>query len=299
MKSRITPRKVAMLFALVALLFGVTATTSASFAATSTGWIRLGNLSAKPAPVDMYVFPSGNSTALIVQHGVAYGTVLAYESVYAGAYSVEIRPAGASATSKAAMTVSVTVQGGRSYTVVPLQTSSSGGDLKVLDDSLTTPAGKSLVRVIQASFNQKSVTFHCSCAAGAPGNIVTNASPGTVSSYTPIPPGDWTMTATGTSAKESLPVTLTASTVKTEVVVDGPSGVDIVNLTDAEGTGQPPAGGVSTGFGGTAPQGAPSPLPWLAVIGAGALLSLGTGLGLRRKGARARRDVPGRMTTKV
>ena len=298
MKSRITPRKVAIVFALAALLFGVTATTSSSFAATSTGWIRLGNLSAKPAPVDMYVFPSGNSTALIVQHGVAYGTVLAYESVNAGAYSVEIRPAGASATSKAAMTVSVTVQGGRSYTVVPLQTTSSGGDLKVLDDSLTTPAGKSLVRVIQASFNHKSVTFHCSCAAGAPGNIVTNASPGTVSSYTPIPPGDWTMTATGTSAKASLPVTLTASTVKTEVVVDGPSGVDIVNLTDAEGTGQPPAGGVSTGFGGTAPQGAPSPLPWLAVIGAGALLSLSTGLRLRRNGARARRNLPGR-TTKV
>jgi hypothetical protein len=246
----------------------------------------------------MYVYSSGNSTPLIVQHGVAYGTVLAYESVNAGAYSVEIRSAGASATSKAALTVSVTVQGGRSYTVVPLQTSSSGGDLKVLDDSLTTPAGKSLVRVIQASFNQKSVTFHCSCAAGAPGNIVTNAAPGTVSSYTPIPPGDWTMTATGSSAKASLPVTLTASTVKTEVVVDGPSGVDIVNLTDAVATGTPPAGGVSTGFGGTAPQGAPSPLPWLAVIGAGALLSLGTGLRLRN-GARARRNMSGRTTTKV
>jgi hypothetical protein len=286
-------------FALAALLFGVTATTSSSFAATSTGWIRLGNLSAKPAPVDMYVYPSGSSTPLIVQHGVDYGTVLAYESVNAGAYSVEIRTAGASATSKAAMTVSLTVQGGRSYTVVPLQANSSGGDLKVLDDELTTPAGKSLVRVIQASFNHKSVTFHCSCAAGAPGNIVTNASPGTVSAYTPIPPGDWTMTASGSSATASLPVTLTASTVKTEVVVDGPSGVSIVNLTDAEGTGQPPAGGVSTGFGGTAPQGAPSPLPWLAVIGAGALLSVGTGLRLRRNGARARRNVPGRTTTKV
>jgi hypothetical protein len=106
------------------------------------------------------------------------------------------------------------------------------------------------------------------------------------------------MTATGPSAKASLPVTLTAAVVKTEVVVDGPSGVDIVNLTDAVGAGTPPAGGVGTGFGGTAPQGAPSPLPWLAVIGAGALLSLGTGLRLRRSGARARRDA-GRITTKV
>jgi len=151
--------------------------------------------------------------------------------------------------------------------------------------------------VIQASFDQKSVTFHCSCGPGAKGNIVTNAAPGTVSAYATIPPGDWTMTATGSSAKASLPVTLTASTVRTEVVVDGPSGVQIVNLTDAVAAGQPPTGGVGTGFGGTAPQGAPAPLPWLAVIGAGALLSAGAGLRLRRAGSRARRDGQRRTTT--
>ena len=33
-------------------------------------------------------------------------------------------------------------------------------------------------------------------------------------------------------------------------------------------------GGVGTGFGGTAPHGPGSPLPWLAVIGAGAVLTL-------------------------
>lgn len=299
MKSRITSWQVTMLLACGALLFGVFATASAASAAVSTGWIRLGNLSQQPASTDIYVYPSGNSSPQIVEHDVAYGTVLGYQAVNAGAYSVEIRTVGAAATSKPVSTVSVTVQPGRSYTVVPLRTSSQGGQLKVLDDSLTTPAGKSLVRVIQASFDQKSVTFHCSCGPGAKGNIVTNATPGSVSSYAPIPPGDWTMTATGPSARAALPVTLTASTVRTEVVVDGPSGVNILNLTDAVGAGQPPAGGVGTGFGGTAPQGAASSLPWLAVIGAGALLSLGAGLRLRRNGPRSRRDGMRRMTTRV
>ncbi len=100
---------------------------------------------------------------------------MSYTPVSSGAYSVEIRDAGAAATSKPALTVSLTVQGGRSYTVVPLRTTSQTGQLKVLDDSLSTPAGQSLVRVIQASFDQKSVTFHCSCGQGAKGNIVTNA----------------------------------------------------------------------------------------------------------------------------
>ena len=45
---------------------------------------------------------------------------------------------------------------------------------------------------------------------------------------------------------------------------------------------EPLVGGAGTGFGGTAPHGPGSPLPWLAVIGTGALLTLGGGLGWRR-----------------
>ena len=203
MKSRTMPRRVTMVLAFLTLLFGVGAAAAVSSAAASGGWIRLGNLSENPAPVDMYVYASGNSTPQIVEHDVAYGEVLSYTPVNSGTYSVEIRDAGAAATSKPALTIGLTVQDGRSYTVVPLRTTSQTGELKVLDDSLSTPAGQSLVRVIQASFDQKSVTFHCSCGQGAKGNIVTNAPPGSVSMYATIPPGDWTMTATGPSAKAS------------------------------------------------------------------------------------------------
>jgi hypothetical protein len=272
-----------MLLAFLALLVGLPATATASSAATSTGWIRLGNLSPATSPVDVYVYPSGNSTALITLPDVAYGTVSSYEIVGAGGYSVEMRPAGSPATSSPVLSASVTVQAGDAYTAVALAGSSSAVQIKVLDDSLTAPKGKSLVRVIQAT-DQKQVTFHCSCAAGAPGNITTNASSGSVSSYAPIPTGTWTMTATAPSTSADLPVTLTADTVHTEVVVDSkPGSIAIENLLDAVGVGQPPVGGVGTGFGGTASRGAGSPLPWAAVIGTGALLTLGGGLGLRRR----------------
>ena len=94
--------------------------------------------------------------------------------------------------------------------------------------------------------------------------------------YAAIPAGTWTMSATGPSGQAGLPVTLAGNTVHTEVVLDGSSGLEIVSLTDAAGAGQPPAGGVNTGFGGTAP------ILWLAVIGAGLLLVVTGGIGLGR-----------------
>jgi hypothetical protein len=287
-KFRITRWRAAALLAALALMLGIPAAATASYAATSNGWISFGNLSQTPASVDVYLYPTGSTTAQLVDPGVAYGTVLPAQIVNAGGYTVKMRTAGAAATSAPVWSGSLTVGAGDSYTVAPISTSTTAGSLKVLNNSLSAPSGKSLVRVILADVNQKNVTFHCSCAAGAPGNLVTNGTPGTVSSYIPIPPGPWVMTATGPTAKSSTPVPLTADTVRTEVVVGGSSGgVEIVNLLDAAG-GAPGNGGVNTGFGGTAPRGPASPLPWLAVVGVGALLALtGGGLWLRR--ARPRR----------
>jgi Domain of unknown function (DUF4397) len=277
-KYRIAPSRVIILLAFLVFLFGIPAAASTAAAATSTGWVRLGNLSPTTAPVDIYVDPSGSSTATVVLHDVGYGTVSNYQVIDVGSYTVKMLSAGSSTSSKPVFSANLTVQAGRSYTVAALSVASSGGHAMVLDDSLTTPTGKSLVRVVQASLDQKVVKFYCSCG----GYITTNATPGSVSSYAPIPPGNWTMTATGTSAKASLPVTLTAATVHTEVVLDSSGGgIQVVNLLDSAGANQPPVGGVATGFGGTAPRGPASPLPWVAVIGAGALLSLAGGLRLR------------------
>ena len=276
-----------MLLACSALLVGIPASASASSAATSTGWVALSNLSQTPSPVDVYLYPSGGSSPQFVQHDVAYGTILPYQAVSAGDYSVKMRTAGSSASSNPVWSVSLTVKPGGAYTVAPLRTSAQSGQLTVIDNNLTTSAGKSLVRVVQADINQNTVTFHCSCAAGAPGNITTDAAPGSVSPQAPIPSGIWTMTATGSSANASLPVTLTAGTIHTEVVIAAPGGgIEILNVTDAAGAGVAPTGGVPTGFGGTAARGASSPLPWLALIASGVLLVLAGGRQLRRNGPR-------------
>ena len=196
-----------------------------------------------------------NSSPQFVQHDVAYGTILPYRAVNAGDYSVKMRAAGSSASSNPVWSVSLTVKAGGTYTVVPLRASAQQGQLRVIDNNLATPKGKSFVRVIQADLNQGQVTFHCSCAAGAPGNITTDAAPGTVSPQAPIPSGTWTMSATGPSAKTSLPVTLTAGTVHTEIVVAAPGGgIQIINLVDAAGARQAPTGGASAGSGGDLPE---------------------------------------------
>jgi hypothetical protein len=243
-KFHITRRRAGVLLAFVVLLFSIPVSAAASYAAAGSGWIRLGNLSATTSAVDVYLYPSGDSDPQLVLSDVAYGTVSSYKFVAAGEYSVKMRAAGSSASSQPVLAANVTVQGHRSYTVAALSGTGQAAQLKVLNDSLTTPTGKSLVRVIQAS-KQNSVKFHCSCAAGAAGDITSHASPGSVSPYATIPPGTWTMSATGPSEQASAPVTLVAGTVHTEVVMDGSSGIEVVNLLDAAGSGQPPAGGAA------------------------------------------------------
>jgi WD40 repeat protein len=207
---------------------------SARPAAIGFGRVSLGNLSQTPSLVDVYLYSSGNSSPQFVKHDVAYGTILGYRSVSVGDYSVKMRAAGSSASSNPVWSVSFTVKAGGAYTVAPLRTTAQQGQLKVIDNDLTAPTGKSLVRVIQADLNQGQVTFHCSCAAGAPGNITADAAPGTVSPQKAIPTGTWTMTATGPSAKTSLPVTLTDGTVHTEIVISKPGGgLEIINLVQA------------------------------------------------------------------
>jgi WD40 repeat protein len=184
--------------------------------------------------VDVYLYSSENSSPQFVKNGVPYGTILPYHAVNAGNYIAKVRAAGASASSNPVWSVSFTVHAGGSYTVAPLRATAQQGQLKVIDNDLTAPTGKSLVRVIQADLNQGQVTFHCSCAAGAPGNITTDAAPGTVSRQKAIPAGTWTMTATGPSAKTSLPVALTDGTVHNEIVISKPGGgIDIINLVQA------------------------------------------------------------------
>jgi Domain of unknown function (DUF4397) len=278
MNLRNATRNLLMLLAASALLLGIpaAATAHASSATTGTGWIRLAHLSPNTPAVDVYLYSFGNSNAMIVLHHVAYGTVSPYESVPAGDYSVAMRAAGASASSQPVLSTSVTIVAGHAYTVVGLGPE-SGLRLAVLDDDLTTPSGQVLVRVIQASLKQQVVKVTLGSTTLAGGLKFA-----TVSTYHSVSPGTVTVTVSAGGTNVTSSVTLAVGTVHTLVVLDGASGLEVVNLEDASGMGKPPVGGVSTGFGGTAPHGPGSPVPWLVAIGAGSLLALTGGIGLRR-----------------
>jgi Domain of unknown function (DUF4397) len=272
-------RKLLMVLGASALLLGIPAATAyASSATTGTGWIRLAHLSPNTPAVDVYLYSFGNSNAMIVLHHVAYGTVSPYESVQAGDYSVAMRAAGASATSQPVLSTSVTIAAGHAYTVAGLGPE-SGLRLQVLEDKLTTAPGQAEVRVIQASLKQQVVTVTLGSTVVASGLKFAS-----VSDYQPVSPGTQSVTVSSAGGTAHSSVTLAAGTVHTLVVLDSASGLEVVSLEDASGSGTPPAGGVSTGFGGTAPHGPGSPVPWLVAIGAGSLLALTGGLRLRRSG---------------
>jgi hypothetical protein len=265
------------LLAASALLLGVpAAAASAAPAVANTGWIRLAHFSPNTPPVDVYLYSFGNSNAQVVLHHVGYGDASPYETVAAGKYSVAMRSAGASSTSQPVLSTSVTVAASHAYTVAGMGPE-SGLRLQVLDDQLTTQPGKSSVRIVQASLKQQTVKV--TCGGKTIGNKVAFAS---VVDYQPIPPGNWTMAVIAPSDNTQQKVPLSAGNVVTLVVLDGAHGLQLDVLRDAAGAGDMPLGAVPTGFGGTAPYGPASPLPWLALIGAGALLATTGGLRLRR-----------------
>jgi len=245
-------------------------------ASSGTGWIRLAHLSPNTPAVDVYLYSFGNPDAKMVLHHVAYGDVSPYLAVPGGDYSVAMRGADASATSPPVLSASIRVTAGSAYTALAVGPR-SGLKVRVFRDDLSTPSGQALVRVVQASMKHPQVTVSWD------GKIIASKLPfASVTSYQTVSPGAQTVAVSAGAGDAKSAVTLTAGSIHTLVVLDGAKGLEIENLTDADGSSQLPAGGAQTGFGGTAPRGPGSPLPWLEVIAAGAFLAAAGGLGLRR-----------------
>jgi hypothetical protein len=246
------------------------------------GWIQLAHLSPNTPPVDVYLYSFGDPKAMIVLHHVAYGTVSPYEKVPSGEYTVAMRGAGAKPGSPPVLSTTVTIAPGGAYTVAGLGPAKALR-LQVLRDRLTTPKGKSLVRVIQASLRDHRVTVTAGSQVLARGLAF-----GSVTGYGTADPGTWMVHVSGASGMATQSVTLTAGTIHTLVVLDGASGLMIDNLMNAAGSAVMPKGGAATGLGGTAPVPAPSPVPWAAVIAAGALCSAAAAYWLRKATHQAR-----------
>jgi hypothetical protein len=244
---------------------------------SNTGWIRLAHLSPNTPPVDVYLYSFGNSHAMIVLRHVAYGTVSPYEKVKAGEYTVAMRQAGASPSSQPVLSTSVQITAGGAYTVAGMGPA-KGLRLQVLQDRLTTPPDRSLVRVIQASLRYQKLTVmanHRTLAKALDFAHVTN--------YVSTPPGSFDVHVAGMGGKGATNISLAAGTIHTLVVLDASGrNLQIANLEDAAGSSVMPQGGAATGLGGTAPSPAPSPVLWAGLLAAGALIASAGAYRLRR-----------------
>jgi hypothetical protein len=217
--------------------------------------------------MDMYVYPFGNPGRPLVLKDVSYGAVSAYMAVTPGQYTVAMRGFGAPASSKPALTTSFMVSAGTAYTLAALGPD-PGLRTEVLKDQMTTPPGKAVVRVLQASLRQHLVTV-----SYGPDILARQLAFGAATSYAAVSPGAQTVRFAAPGQHTAMPVTLAAGTVHTIVVLDDSSGLKADAVTDASGSQIMPKGAVSAGFGGTAPRPPANPVPWLVMIAAGALLA--------------------------
>jgi hypothetical protein len=250
---------------------------SAASAQTGPGYLRLAHLSTNTPPVDVYLYSFGDPNAMIVLHHVAYGDVSPYEPVAPGEYTVAMRLAGASSASKPVLSTTVDVQSGHAYTVAGMGPE-AGIRLQVIGDSLAMTRDAALVRVIQASMHETSVTVTAGTKVlGRDLNFTT------VTRYKLVAPGTVTITATGATEHGSGQFTLAPDTIYTVVILDNAGELKIDPLVDSAGSKIMPAGSAATGFGGTAPRPGAPLLPWIGAAAAGLLVAIGGTLRLRRR----------------
>jgi hypothetical protein len=270
--------------AALAVVLAVAGGASPASAGTGYGWLRLAHLSPNTPPVDVYLYSVGDSTAELVLRHVAYGTESPYERVGSGEYTVAMRPAGAPASTKPVLSTVVDVAAGHAYTVAGMGPFKALR-LQVLQDQLSTPRGKALVRIIQASLQQKRVTVQLGGMT-----VASQLEFGTATSYLTVSPERTIVRVIGSTRSAAVQLALPAGSIHTLVVLDDPGRLAIQVLEDAAGSSSIPAGAAATGFGGTAARPGPPLLPWLTAALLGLLLAAGAvaRLGARRSAAHAR-----------
>jgi|tagenome__1003787_1003787.scaffolds.fasta_scaffold20929397_2 hypothetical protein len=278
--------RLVMLLGAAMLSLGMLAGTATAAPASSTssgmGWMRCAHLSPNSSPVDIYLYSFGDPKAMSVLRHVPYGDVSMYMKMPAGHYTAGIRPAGAPASTPPVLAANFMVQAGQSYTVAVMGPA-EGLRLQALNDQLTTPRGKSMVRVIQASLKENRVTVRAGSAT-----LASNLAFASVTPYGTDKPGHWMVHVVGGNETWSGNVKLNAGSIHTLVVLDSSRGLKVTALLDAAGSSMMPEGGAATGFGGTAPGSAPLPLPWLAGLAGGLLAVAVAAIRLRRNRAMAR-----------
>ena len=258
---------------------------SAAPLAAQDGWVRIAHLSPQAPAMDIYLYPFGDPAHPTVLWGVGYGDVSAYMTLSPGEYTVAMRGFDAPASSHPALVSSFMVDAKTAYTVAALGPD-PGLRVEVLKDQMTTPRGKTLVRIVQASLKEDHVTVSYGSTL-----LTKQLTFSSVTPYTAVLPGMRAVKVTASGEHTTISLGLTADTVHTIVVLDGSSGLKADDLTDAVGSQLMPSGGTATGFGGTALRPAADLAPWLLLTVAGGLLIAAgaAGLGWPRRRAVSQR----------
>jgi hypothetical protein len=256
----------------------------AALAAPADGYVRLAHLSPDTPAVDVYLYSKGKMTPRLVLRHVGYGALSPYQRLGRGAYTVAMRPADAAASSAPVLSTNVRVAGGAAYTVAGVGPY-KGIKLQVLEDSASIPAGRAGLRIIEASLKEPTVDV---TAGGR--DVARNLRFAAVTPYRSMLPKPATIKVTGGSGSPvQTKVPLMAGSIHTVVVLDGPSGLKLLNLVDTAKGKATPRGGVDTGLGGLAPSAHRSTTgSWGVTAALGGLAALGAlGVGLVRLRRRA------------
>ncbi|MBU2662291.1 DUF4397 domain-containing protein [Actinoplanes bogorensis] len=240
-------------------------------AAVGSGYVRLAHLSPDTPAVDVYLKADSGAVEPQTFRAVAYGDMSRYLRLPTGTYQVAMRKAGAPASEKPVITTEVGVENNGAYTVAGVGRFADLG-LRVLKDDLRLPdAGRSKVRIIQASVKAPVLDV-----AGKNGTTIADGVEfATTTAYREVKPGKWSVQVepTGGGRASELPCTLGAGSVYSLVVLDDDAGGLKPELhVDAERQGTVPLGSVATGVGGTEPA---SRLPGALLAAAVAALVIG------------------------
>jgi hypothetical protein len=278
-----------------AILFGMAAipvnTARGEASAAKDAYIRGAHFSPDTASVDVYLTAFSGGTSTLWLSDVGYGDVSPYRHIAAGTYAVSMRPHGAPASQKPALTWTLNLKAGAAYTAAAIGMSAQIRGV-VLSDKLTTPpAGSGLVRVIQASSRAGHVSIRAE-----PGPVLTHdIAFGSISGYKRVPSGRWTLEAqssTRPSLSATQAVSVESASVESVVLLDTRgAGLTVHTLVDAAGTSHVPTGPVPAGGGGTAPRaraGLDGLISW-AALGCAAVVVL-----LARVRSQTRRPSPRR-----
>ncbi|MEV6824258.1 DUF4397 domain-containing protein [Amycolatopsis sp. NPDC051102] len=252
-----------------AALLSVALTPVTAEAATApgpgVGWIRVGHLSPKVPPVDIYFAPFGQAEKVVIRKA-GYGAVTPYSSLDPGKYTLSMRPADAAPVTPPALSATIDVAERTAYSLLVF-TNGPGGTLKgdLVTDDLTPPAaGKGRVRVVQGSAAIAPVTV-----AGPQGvTLAKDAAYGQTSSYVDVPEGRWPLQLSGGSVKSAADVDVKAGSSTTLLITENAGTLKANPIPDGASLPEPPKLGVETGGGGTAP----APL-WPAFAAAAGLLA--------------------------